>query len=563
MEAEEAKPVAASTAAINRAEGDNTTDDQSSSNSSSQEGPNYNFVQRQCMRIARWPKIHFWVAFAVSFGLSAFGLIVGNFSVSNEEGGWQSRGTLIADRTTQILMVNRHADLLFGPGNPAVWDDLTTNVQPGWEEGGEDTRQENRRRQLSASSSSSSSSRFARLLTPRTNAASTSFDGGSEMGMHDSPVDAQMSSTMMGRNIPVAHNDPRLRDFLARRLQEDTSDRLDGCSTDFYLDGNMTQDSRLWPVWKTKDANNTALNPSIVEELCVSEEQTQRRLEADGLCLTCTGDVASPGGRCLPPYGIVLYARLLVDGGMDMGCSALAQAWGSYQDATEDEWKDCVAFIKENPTEVGTPIYYENCPGFFFPSLVDEFFDLTERVQYTSSIFATTEEMVDDMYELLDDFGKGGDEIKGAYDTQNEDFINILADTAVSADMLLATGSALITTVAIIIHTRSLFLTLVGIVQIMLSFPLAFFAYKFIFGFNFFPFLNFIGVFVVFALGADHVFVAVDKWKNARLDNPGATTEEIAAKALPDAASAMLLTTSTTAIAFFGTGTYEGNRQDG
>jgi hypothetical protein len=56
------------------------------------------------------------------------------------------------------------------------------------------------------------------------------------------------------------------------------------------------------------------------------------------------------------------------------------------------------------------------------------------------------------------------------------------------------------------------------------------------------PFLNFIGVYVVFALGADDLFVAADKWKNARLDNRNATTEQIAIIALPDAACAMFLT---------------------
>jgi predicted RND superfamily exporter protein len=71
--------------------------------------------------------------------------------------------------------------------------------------------------------------------------------------------------------------------------------------------------------------------------------------------------------------------------------------------------------------------------------------------------------------------------------------------------------------------------------------------------FSSFPFLNFIGVFVAAALGADYVFVTVDKWKNARIENPSASTEDIAAIALPDAASAMFLTTSTTAVAFFAT----------
>lgn len=71
--------------------------------------------------------------------------------------------------------------------------------------------------------------------------------------------------------------------------------------------------------------------------------------------------------------------------------------------------------------------------------------------------------------------------------------------------------------------------------------------------FQSFPFLNFIGVFVAAALGADYIFVTVDKWKNARLENQSASTEDIAAIALPDAAGAMFLTTSTTAVAFFAT----------
>lgn len=68
-----------------------------------------------------------------------------------------------------------------------------------------------------------------------------------------------------------------------------------------------------------------------------------------------------------------------------------------------------------------------------------------------------------------------------------------------------------------------------------------------------FPLLNLIGVFVAAALGADGLFVAVDKWKNARLKHPDYSTEDVASIALPNAASAMFLTTSTTAVAFFAT----------
>lgn len=67
-----------------------------------------------------------------------------------------------------------------------------------------------------------------------------------------------------------------------------------------------------------------------------------------------------------------------------------------------------------------------------------------------------------------------------------------------------------------------------------------------------FPVINFIAIFVSAALGADDVFVATDKWKNARRSNLSVTsTEDIAGIVLPDAAGAMLLTTSTTGIAFF------------
>ena len=104
-----------------------------------------------------------------------------------------------------------------------------------------------------------------------------------------------------------------------------------------------------------------------------------------------------------------------------------------------------------------------------------------------------------------------------------------------------------------LVHTRSIWITIIGLIQIIMSFPLSFFVYTFIARLEFFPFLNFIGVFVVFALGADDVFVAVDKWKNARIDNRNGSVEDIAAVALPDATAAMFLTSITTAVAFFST----------
>jgi hypothetical protein len=55
---------------------------------------------------------------------------------------------------------------------------------------------------------------------------------------------------------------------------------------------------------------------------------------------------------------------------------------------------------------------------------------------------------------------------------------------------------------------------------------------------------------VVFAIGADDVFVACDKWKNVRLEHPKATTEEIASIALPYSAMAMFLTSVSPCLPF-------------
>merc|ERR1712038_739072 len=87
------------------------------------------------------------------------------------------------------------------------------------------------------------------------------------------------------------------------------------------------------------------------------------------------------------------------------------------------------------------------------------------------------------------------------------------------------------------------------ILQIWLAVPIAFFFYL-AFGLQF-QMLNLIGLFIIVALGADDVFVASEKWKASRCRNPMATTEDIAKMVIPDAASAMLLTTLTTAFGFF------------
>merc|ERR1712194_368895 len=143
--------------------------------------------------------------------------------------------------------------------------------------------------------------------------------------------------------------------------------------------------------------------------------------------------------------------------------------------------------------------------------------------------------------------------VMGAYDTAQESMGELFTDSLLGADMTLALASAVIISIAIMIHTQSPLITGLALLQIVLSFPMGFFFYRLIFGFEYFPFLNFLGVFVVFSLGAGDVYVVFDKWTNYRKNNMTKSTEYVAAYALPESLSAMFLTTITTALAFFAT----------
>lgn len=464
------------------------------------------FWQRQAKRVARNPCRHLWASLVITIGLSVVAMIVGEFEVSAETGGWQSRGTMIADRHTQLMMANLHRYELFYGGEEA-WENLINNVQPGWED--------------------YDGSRRRRLNGDLNNVVRVPQAREGEKG---------------NQHLPF-----QLTPAMRRHLQEEFNDgSFAGCDIDFYTADSLIRPTRLWPVWRNTKASNSALDPEIIYNICVAEQTTLAHLEEKNLCFGC-GE-----GKCLPPYSLVFYARLTVPDGMTMNCQELRDAWAPYQASVENEWKTCVENLKAtySPNNDKLP---DSCPFGFLPTLIEESYDETLVSRYTSSIFPTHWYDIDELYEEVGNFDQGNAVVTGVYDTQYEDFVGLMVESSLTSDATLALLSAVVVAIAIITHTRSPLITVIGLVQIMLSFPLSYFVYKLLAGLEFFPFLNFIGIFVVFALGAGDVFVAVDKWRNARLKYPSATTEYVAAVALPNAASAMFLTTLTTAVAFFAT----------
>jgi hypothetical protein len=490
---------------------DNPDKEQISGVAARDEKKKYSFVARRFRAMARTPWYHLVAALVVAGTLSGVGMVVGNFSVVVDNAGWQSRGTHIANRHTQVLLVLQNLNIL-ATGSDEVWQELEDTVQPGWE----------------------------------TQTTSTGNARGREL-LEEDEDEYKALKESGHRTLPFI-----MTDYLKRRIQESSSSGLlEGCDTSYYSNGNILRRRHLWPLWKAK-GGASALDPQIIRDICHAEQTTQTVLEERGLCKQCSNT-----DRCLPPFSLVFFVRLQVgDSAFELQCDELADAWGDFVGESTVGLQECVEEVKATYSFESTAPLPSQCPTGFSSTMVDEYFGSEHNlVSYTSSIFVTLNLDPDKLYEIVDKYDRAEDSkvVSGAYDTARESFVDIYVNESVGNDMILAMGSALITAFAVLVHTRSPWITLVGLLQIALSFPVAFFFYTFVARLEFFPFLNFIGVFVVFALGADDIFVATDKWKNARIDNHDGSVEDIAALALPDAAGAMMLTTITTAVAFFAT----------
>lgn len=88
-------------------------------------------TNRWASHVARNPWWHLMSYLMVALALSAYGIIVGDLSVLPDLVGWLSRGTEMASKQQQIYIVqlNTGGRLSYDGG----WDELTTNIQPSWE----------------------------------------------------------------------------------------------------------------------------------------------------------------------------------------------------------------------------------------------------------------------------------------------------------------------------------------------------------------------------------------------------------------------------------------------
>lgn len=101
-------------------------------------------------------------------------------------------------------------------------------------------------------------------------------------------------------------------------------------------------------------------------------------------------------------------------------------------------------------------------------------------------------------------------------------------------------------------HTKSLFLSVVAIVQVLFALPLSFVIYTFVLHQEYFAALHIFGVFLILGIGADDVFVFVDTWNQstAHVEQASDLIERMLYTSRR-AVKAVFITSVTTAAAFF------------
>ena len=109
----------------------------------------------------------------------------------------------------------------------------------------------------------------------------------------------------------------------------------------------------------------------------------------------------------------------------------------------------------------------------------------------------------------------------------------------------------------LVLYTGSMFITFMGFLSTASSLLCAYFLYKVLLGFNFFPFMNFASVIVMIGISADSVLIFHSAWKDAvqyysdvKCDSPPQATLLVKAT-LKRVAWSLFVTCATTAAAFF------------
>lgn len=273
-------------------------------------------------------------------------------------------------------------------------------------------------------------------------------------------------------------------------------------------------------VWKTIDADElspvvSALDADALYEMCLAEEATLQILEEHDLCYQCpidkTDDNSAPK-KCIQPFSLVAMTRLylnMLNGKTDLEfytptitCDELQSKWTrDHQSSFTSILKSCTLYTMEVtkliPVDDGGE--QSKCAwgdlGASLGALVDTQFIKTGQVRVTSSIYATKDDdesaslMFEAFSSTIDEkdtssFQAGLYElgVNSLYTTSKFGFYELYIFETLPKELRISIAALIMTSLCILLVTRSPFLTLLGIVQIIMALPVAYFIYYFICG---------------------------------------------------------------------------------
>ncbi|XP_059161062.1 protein dispatched homolog 1-like isoform X2 [Physella acuta] len=101
------------------------------------------------------------------------------------------------------------------------------------------------------------------------------------------------------------------------------------------------------------------------------------------------------------------------------------------------------------------------------------------------------------------------------------------------------------------VYTTSLFITVMAFLSMFWAVEVAYFLYSFVFKIKFFPYMNMVTFMVMVGIGADDLFIYCKVWHLAKSEKNNGVLEKLVADTLRHTVLSMLVTSLTTAAAFY------------
>ena len=345
--------------------------------------------------IGRRPGAVCGVSSFVTLLISVVALVVGEFTVSAENGGWRSRTTAIANRQVQL---------------EATWalDESHWSRAPV-----------TFRRQLHTSNESGS----ARRLAPKPNK------------------------------------------FLKRRLSDSALPSAPPSAPDCWNAHAGWNDPTV--VYRAKDATTDLLSPAAFQQVCELEGQVLAARGYNAACRAGEGSrcVLTNGGACLAPLSTTSRLRSATPGGWSMSCAELV-AEPAYLQGLVSSLASCLDNASNSSECEGTS------------QVGHDFTSASPSSRVLAAVFPFSEQTATDSLLALHDSGAlaaSSADVETAYGQQGlleGEFYDQLADVYLESDMSLVMASMGVSLLFLLLYTRSLFMSFVGLLQVGFPPPL-------------------------------------------------------------------------------------------